>query len=191
MNLFFRLIRIIIHALYRQKLHFLDTGVVTFRVLPLDLDINRHMTNSRYLSMMDLGRTDLLIRTGLARLTWKKKWGGSVLGAATIRWRRGLTPFQKFEIHTRVIGWDEKAFYLDQKVLAQEHVIAHAIVKAIFINRKGSISASDIVDMLGKKDVHTPSPELPEAVKHWKASEDAMREDGYAFAKMHFKNEQE
>ncbi|HBN22843.1 MAG TPA: thioesterase [Holosporales bacterium] len=190
MNLIFRLIRIIIHAFYRQKLHFLDTGIVAFRVLPFDLDINRHMTNSRYLSMMDLGRTDLLIRTGLAQLTWKKKWG-SVLGAATIRWRRGLSPFQKFEIHTHVIGWDEKWFYLDQKILTKDHLIAHAIVKAIFVNREGSIPASTLVDLLGKKGEHTPSPELPEAVKHWTASEDAMREDGYAFAKTHFKNEQE
>ena len=190
MNLFFRLICIILHALYRQKLHFLETGIVTFRVLPFDLDINRHMTNSRYLSMMDLGRTDLLIRTGLARLTWKMKWG-SVLGAATIRWRRGLELFQKFEIHTRVIGWDEKWFYLDQKVVTKEHVIAHGIVKAIFVSRNGSIPAGELVDMLGKKGIHTPSPELPDAVKHWKDSEDAMRQDGYDFARTHFENEQE
>tara|TARA_R110002095_G_scaffold214971_1_gene208040 strand:+ start:1342 stop:1911 length:570 start_codon:yes stop_codon:yes gene_type:complete len=189
MNLFFRLIRIIIHAFFRPKLHFLDTGIVTFRVLPFDLDINRHMTNSRYLSMMDLGRTDLLIRTGLAQLTWKKKWG-SVLGAATIRWRRGLKHFQKFEIHTHVIGWNDKWFFLDQKVLTSEHVIAHAIVKAIFVSREGSISAGDLVDMVGGKGDHTSSPDLPEAVKHWLASEDAMRQDGYDFAKKHFKKQE-
>lgn len=189
MNLFLRLIRILLPAFYRSKLKFLDTGIVTFRVWPFDLDINRHMTNSRYLSVMDLGRMDLLIRTGLAQVTWKKKWG-SVLGAATIRWRKGLKLFQKFEIHTRVVGWDEKWFYLDQKVLSEGHLIAHAIVKAVFVRRGGSIPAIEIVDQIAKGD-SIVSPALPEAVKHWNASEKAMGQEGHNFAKDYFKKEQE
>ena len=186
MNLFFRLIRIIIHAFYRPELHFLDTSIVTFRVWPLDLDINSHMTNSRYLSVMDLGRTDLLIRTGLGKLSWQKKWG-SVLGSATIRWRRGLKLFQKYEIHTRVVGWDDKWFYLDQKILSGGHVISHAIVKAIFVKKGGSLMAKDIVKMVVGDEMSSESPTIPEAILYWNKSEEAMRQEAHAFAADYFK----
>lgn len=186
MNLFFRLIRIIIHALYRPKLHFLDRSIVTFRVWPFDLDINSHMTNSRYLSVMDLGRTDLLIRTGLGKLTWKKKWA-SVLGSATIRWRRSLKLFQKFDLHTHVVGWDNKWFYLDQKIVCDGHVVAHAIMKAIFVKKGGSIMASELVTMLTNDKEISQSPPLPKAILHWNKSEEAMRQEAHVFSADYFK----
>lgn len=185
MNLFFRLLMIIIQGFLRSPLGFMDTSVVTFRVWPLDLDINRHMTNSRYLSIMDLGRTDLLIRTGLAKLTWQKKMG-SVLGSATIRWRLGLTIFQKYELHTKVIAWDDKWFYLDQKVLNENHVVTHAIVKAIFVRKGGSIMAKDLVEMATQGRVSPISPPIPEAVLKWNESEEAMRQEAHTFAAQHF-----
>lgn len=40
----------------RLPLDLLDASVVGFRVWPTDLDINLHMTNARYLSVMDAGR---------------------------------------------------------------------------------------------------------------------------------------
>ncbi len=186
MNLFFRLIRIIIHAFYRPKLHFMDRSIVTFRVCLFDLDINRHMTNSRYLSIMDLGRTDLLIRTGMGKLAWKKKWG-SVLGSATIRWRRGLTLFQKYELHTHVVGWDNKWFYLDQKILSDGHVVSHAIVKAIFVKKGGSLMAKDIVEMVVGDEMSAESPPIPETILHWNKSEEAMRQEAHDFAANYFK----
>lgn len=93
MNLVLRLIRIVFHAFFRPKAGFFDKTTVDFRVWVNDLDLNMHMTNSRYLSVMDLGRTDLLIRAGLAHHFWRHNWQ-AVLGAANLRFRRGLTFFQ-------------------------------------------------------------------------------------------------
>ena len=185
MNLIFRLLRIVIHAFFREKIKIFDTSVVTFRVSPFDLDINRHMTNSRYLSVMDLGRMDLIVRTGLFQHLWKHKWG-SVLGAATVRWRRGLNMMQKYYLHSHVIGWDEKWIYLDQKVLSNDDVICHAIVKAIFVGDKGSLSAHDVMKHIG---VSIESPPLPGAVVSWKKSEECMRQESREFAKRYFSKE--
>jgi len=45
-----------------------DVGRMTFRVVPTDLDVLGHMNNGVYFSLMDLGRIDLMIRTG----AWKR-----------------------------------------------------------------------------------------------------------------------
>lgn len=72
MNLIFRLAKVLITAFFRDRLSLLDESVLEFRVLPTDLDVNLHMNNARYLSVMDLGRLDLLVRAGLfATLVWR------------------------------------------------------------------------------------------------------------------------
>lgn len=179
MNLIFRLIRVVIQAFRGEKLDFFETSIVTFRVGLFDLDMNWHMTNSRYQSLMDLGRTDLLIRTGMARKTWGKGWG-SVLGAATLRWRRGLRPYQRFDLHTHVLGWDDKWFYLDQKFISEGHILAHGIVKAVFVGKEGTVPAPKLVEYVQGKGLE--SPQLPESVLNWNISEEGMRRDAHAFA---------
>ena len=47
---------------------------LTFRVWPTDLDVFRHVNNGRYLSFMDLGRTDLIVRSGLWRAMRAHGW---------------------------------------------------------------------------------------------------------------------
>ena len=60
MNLYFRLLLFMIRVRFRSRLGIWDTSHVTFRVNPLDLDLQRHMNNGRYLSLMDLGRMAFL-----------------------------------------------------------------------------------------------------------------------------------
>jgi hypothetical protein len=57
MNLYFRLFYLLLWEIPRNKLRqsILATSGYQFRVLPLDVDINAHLTNSRYLALMDLG----------------------------------------------------------------------------------------------------------------------------------------
>ena len=51
----------------RPPLEPLGTSVLGFLVWPNDLDVNVHMNNGRFLSIMDLGRFDLSFRTDLGR----------------------------------------------------------------------------------------------------------------------------
>ena len=43
----------------------LDESVIHARVLPTDLDLNLHLNNGRALTLMDLGRVDLMLRMGV------------------------------------------------------------------------------------------------------------------------------
>ena len=51
-----------------SKLSFTDVSRSRFRVWPTDLDILNHMNNGKYLSVMDIGRFDLMQRNGVWQL---------------------------------------------------------------------------------------------------------------------------
>ncbi len=180
MNLLLRLLRVILHAMMRPKLGFFDESVVHFRVYPHDLDINLHMTNSRYLSLMDLGRTDLIIRTGLFDYFRKHKWQ-AILGSANVRFRRALGVFEKFTLHTRVIGWDEKWIYIHQRIESKGHLIASALVKGIFLRKKKKIPTQDLFHAL---QIEQPLKQINPAIEHWLQMEEELRN-------LHLKGEEE
>ncbi|GCB73694.1 hypothetical protein scyTo_0002775, partial [Scyliorhinus torazame] len=86
-------------------------------VLLQDIDFLGHMNNSRYLRECDFARISLYIRNGMFHVTRKLK-ANMVLGAATIRYRRSLRLFEQFKIRSRILCWDEKAFYIEQEFIS-------------------------------------------------------------------------
>jgi acyl-CoA thioesterase FadM len=173
MNLYLRLIRVVLAALFGRRIGMLDDSVVGFRVWPNDLDFNLHMNNGRYLTVMDIGRTDLMIRAGLVGTLWRRRWA-PVLGGATIRYRRSLPAFGRYRLHTRLLGWDEKWLYLDQVFEdAGGATAAHAVVKAVFRRCGGTVPTAEIAAALGWQGA---APKLPDYVLALRDGEDAMRD---------------
>ena len=88
MNLWLRLLHLIVASFFRARLDpSRDVSRLAFRVWPHDLDTSLHMNNGRYWTIMDLGRADLMIRSGLWRAVLREKWT-PVVSAAKIRFRR-------------------------------------------------------------------------------------------------------
>src|SRR3989338_9015257 len=112
MNLFFRLLRLALSLPFKKKLSAMDHSELRFRVLPNDLDIYGHMNNGRYLTLMDLGRMDWIWRTGLDRVTRKNRWN-PLVASSTIRYKKSLRLWETFSLHTRIIGWDDKWFFIE------------------------------------------------------------------------------
>jgi acyl-CoA thioesterase FadM len=166
MNLILRFWRIIIQALFRRHIGVFEDSIVYFRVLPHDLDFNLHMTNSRYLSVMDLARVDRLVRTGLGKLVFQEKWG-TVLGASYIRFRKSLNLFQKYAIRTQVIGVDEKWFYIQHLFEVKGQIVAMGFVKALFLKKGKSIPTKNVIMALGDKDDFKAPPKPPLYIKEW------------------------
>ena len=181
MNLIFRLIGICVMYLYDQRrINPLDISELKFTVWPTDLDANIHMNNGRYLSIMDLGRLDLLVRLNLIKTVFKNKWM-PVLSAVSIRYRLPLNPFQKFNLQTKVVWWDEKWFYMEQRFIIsggnkQDAVAAIAFVKGSFYSkqRKTTIPTSELIPLMGLTDADTP--EQPSYISSWKTAEEDMRD---------------
>ncbi|HEY0712647.1 MAG TPA: thioesterase family protein [Polyangia bacterium] len=146
----------------------LEESVLRFRVMPDDLDFNLHMNNGRYLSLMDLGRTDLVVRAGLLRAAWRRRWR-PVLGGATIRYRRSLRPLQRFELRTRLLGWDDRWFVFEQRFVADGQIYALAIARGVFVGEKAGVPPQETLAAIA---VTIASPALPAYVATWGPADD-------------------
>jgi acyl-CoA thioesterase FadM len=158
MNLIFRLLWLFISASKRKRIGLTDESELILRVLPTDLDINMHLTNARYLSMMDLGRTELIIQTGMLRKVFARRWL-PVVAVANLKFIKQINPFQRFKLITRVIGWDEKWFYIEQRFEANEKLAAVGVIKGLFRSKSGNVSTDEMLRLAGYAG---DAPELPE-----------------------------
>lgn len=163
MNLYLRLVLLALRMLRLPRRGVLDDSRVAFRVMPLDCDLNLHLNNGRYLSFMDLGRIHLIVQMGLMRAILKNGWR-PVLAAAEINFIRPLKPLQAFELVSRVVTWDEKYVYMEQRFEVRGELCAHAFTKGLILGREGRVSNSTVVEVLGHR---APPPEMPEELRIW------------------------
>lgn len=165
MNLYIRLLLLFFKVKRnKQTQGVLETVNMDFRVWPWDCDINMHLTNSRYLAMMDIARTWMTERVGLLSAVLKRRWF-PIVNATAITYIRDIKPWQTFEIETRLVGWDHKYFYIEQKFVSKKGLHAIAYVRGVFRSKKGIVA---IEDMLALVDFEGPAPILPPEVVHWK-----------------------
>jgi acyl-CoA thioesterase FadM len=89
MNLYFRLIWIIGRSFFKPRIDFSDKVVLNLRILPNDLDINRHLNNGRYLTILDFGSIDLFLRSGIL---FRAICNGlrPMIGGLIVTYRKGL-----------------------------------------------------------------------------------------------------
>lgn len=167
MHPIFRTLKMVVTAYRGPQADMLDTSSVTMRVWPNDLDTNMHVNNGRYLTIMDLGRLDMMIRSRTLGLMVKRKWF-PVLGAATVRFKRSLHLFEKFTLKTRILGWDEKWVYMEHRIETDKHLAVIAIVKALFRSKGRSIPSQELAEAFGHDG---PSPTLPDFVEDWRKME--------------------
>ncbi|XP_060682668.1 protein THEM6-like [Hemiscyllium ocellatum] len=133
-------------------------GVVLFQ----DIDFLGHMNNSRYLRECDFARFSLYIRNGIFHVTRKLK-ANMVLGAATIRYRRSLNLFEQFKIRSRILCWDEKAFYVEQEFIS----CRDSFVCATMLCRQNVLYSTPdkLLQTLCKRKVECP--DFPEELQLW------------------------
>ncbi len=158
-------------SLGHSRLGLFEEGRLALRVWPHDLDTNRHMNNGRYLTLMDLGRVDLVARDGLGALLLKHRWQ-PVVAAQTIRYRRSLLPFRRFELCSRTVCWDERSLYLEQRFESHGQLAARAFVRVMFKGPEGTVPPARIAGLLGERP---QSPPMPEDLRRWRESEELAR----------------
>ena len=170
MIVFFRLFTVMIKSWFKKRLGALDESVVTMRVWPNDLDLNMHMNSGRYISVMDVGRINILCRSGVlgrvTRLGWRPLVGGSF-----IRYRRSLRPFEKFTVRSRVLCWDEKWFYFQHIMEKDGQLCAISHVRGLLRGRDGNVSSEQFLTVVGVADL--VSPPIPEFIHSWNAADAA------------------
>ena len=164
MTVFIRLVWALIRSRFKRKLDILDESTFTMRVWPNDLDLNVHMNSGRYLSMMDIGRVEILGRTRLLRKTFGRGWR-PIAAAATIRYRRSLLPFQRFTVRTRVVCWDEKWLYFRHAIEWRGELCAVAYVRCLLRGKEGNVTPAQILELAGRPGAQ--SPPMPDDLAKW------------------------
>jgi acyl-CoA thioesterase FadM len=179
MNLWLRLLWLIATARFRGKLTPpFGTSELPFRVMPHDLDTSLHMNNGRYWTLMDLGRTDLMLRMGLWRAVLKHGWT-PIVSAGKIRFRRELRLWRAFSLKSRILCWSDTWAVIEHRLVSrrdsrEEVVNAVALVRVGLYDRKARafVPIQRMMDVMG---VEAKSPPPSSEVQAFLDAEDAMK----------------
>ncbi len=180
MNLWFRLLWYVLTVRLRPALD-MPHGVsrLVFRVWPRDLDTSLHLNNGRYLTLMDIGRLDVMVASGLWRAVLRHKWT-PVASAIKIRYRREIRLWERFRIETRIVAWDQLNVVMEQVFLFEGgsrdgQIAAQAQFKGGLYDRKVRRFVP-ISDLMRETGVDSPSPEpTPEVEAFLKADDELKR----------------
>ena len=134
-------------------------GRIQLTTLLTDLDLAGHMNNGRYLSLFDLGRFDFFIRSGIWEALTANGWS-TVVGNATISYRKSLRLRKKFIVETAVIAADDRAMYFENRAVVDGEIYASLIVRGRFVKlRGGVVSVSELCEAMGVQLEDIPAPE--------------------------------
>ena len=167
MNLYLRLLWLLTARRFRSRVDPIGPCHTPFRVWPTDLDVFMHVNNGVYLSMMDLGRVDLMARSGLMDKLQSRGWH-PVVTSQTIQYRRSLRLFERFEIVTRVLAWDDKFILVQQEFVRRGEVVATALMRGRFLSRAGNVPMSEIIAMAGNPG---PPTDVSDYARAWNATQ--------------------
>lgn len=175
MNLYLRLLVVMLRNLAREKLHFSHVAESRFRVLPHDLDAFGHMNNGRYLQIIDVARAEWMIQTGVASAIRQQRWS-PILGGGFIRYRFSLGLLQYYRVRTRLLGWDHRWFYLEHAFIdGRERCVAVGVTRAAMRSRCSWIDAHEVAETVSPG---AESPAVPGYVTAWLGLEDEMFRSG-------------
>jgi acyl-CoA thioesterase FadM len=172
MNLYFRLLFVLLKSKVASKIGLLDESRLKYRVWPLDCDINLHLTNARYFSLCDLSRIYYMGQVGVLFNLIKRKWL-PVAQAQEICYFKPINPFQQFEVLTRFTHWDDKYWYTEHRFFTAEKLCAVVQVRGVFVHRRKVLPFHDVVALV---DEEVAVPDKPITVEHWQRLIESKKE---------------
>jgi acyl-CoA thioesterase FadM len=114
------------------------TSRVALTVRWADCDLNLHMTNSRYLAVMDVGRWDLTVRSGVLAQAVRRGLRPTVV-EAHLAFRRELRPGTRYVLDTRVVERRGKAWVFEQLFVVGDRVHAKGEIVVLTVSRGGKV----------------------------------------------------
>jgi len=151
---FFRSLKIVLQQLLKGKLDDnLERVNLPLRVMPWDCDLNMHINNGRYLSILDLARTQLYMATGVVSLLMGRDRWGSVVVSAHIVYRRSIDIFVKYEIESRFLARTDKFLIIEHQFIVNGKPAVLCYVSVAFTDKNGIVETDRFVDDIGLSDL--------------------------------------
>jgi acyl-CoA thioesterase FadM len=154
-----------------SKLTVNDTHISHHYCLPWDIDLWRELNNGRTLTLYDMGRIPLAQRAGLIKALKDNRWTLTMAGVS-VRYRRRIKMFEKIEMRSRAVFWDDKFFYIEQSMWKQDGECAnHALYRSAITSKDGIVPPDQVIAATGQG---IERPDAPDWVQAWIAA-DATR----------------
>jgi acyl-CoA thioesterase FadM len=170
MNLYIRLFWALWRSWHLPRIGIDESIERWVRVWPNDLDLNGHMNNGRYLTMVDQLLIEYFARCGFARVILKNGWR-PMAGGALVSFRKGLRPFERYRLVFEVVGHDAQWNYMRFRFLRRDGTLcAVGYTKGAVVGKQGFVPNREAFEQLG---LAFPDAPLPEPVRHWMAGEQA------------------
>lgn len=167
-NLDFRLIWAIVRGIRLPPIRPGDWIERRLRVWPSNLDVNAHMNNGRYLTIVDLMLTEYFVRTGFARGMISAGWR-PMSGGAFISYRKALRPWQVYRLRFTLAGADTAWNYMRFEFLHRDGTLfAAGYVKGAAVGRRGLVPNMESYARCGLSFLPR---KLPAPVTHWLSAE--------------------
>lgn len=160
---YLRSARVILSAWLGSRIDFDAESVVRMRVWLGDIDVFSELNNGRHLTLMDLGRFDLAVRSGFLRTVHHEGWGLTV-GGASVRFRHRVPPFSRICLRSRVVGHDHRWFYFHQRIEGGDRLCSSALVRTAVIEKGRLVPVARVLEALEMPD---SAPGLPGWVRAW------------------------
>lgn len=156
MNLFFRFLRIFLPAFFSsKKTGMMDLHTIRSAVWIGDHDPMGHMTNSRYSSFTDLGIMNYMGRTGALKAFRKQGWF-PIIQFESLTFHRMMKFPQKFELQTRLVGWQDCYFCFRHQFYSRGKLIAESRMVARLTGRRRLKVTADMVQKVLDLDLESP-----------------------------------
>lgn len=166
MNLFFRLLMILVKSLSTKK-RFGIWGLSTIdsRVGLTDTDETGALSHLRYFSFADLGAIDFLVRSGILAAL-RANGRSPIIVGKTIKHLEPLPRGAKFMFTTRLLGWSGHYSCLKHEILHDGRPVAEGLTIGRFVSIKTAQhpTVEDVAISMGIEDPQTDV--LPEPIMH-------------------------
>lgn len=166
MHLLLRTLLLLFRPPRRPAVSVWESASLPLRVLPTDIDIALHVNNGMYFSLMDLGRFDLMVRSGVWQRMRRRGWT-PVAAGETIAFRKSLQLWQRYSIETRIVGLDTKAIYFEQRMVADGEIYTRAYIATRLVAKGRPVSQEEILREFGAPPADLV---LPEWIHDWRVT---------------------
>lgn len=143
---YLRLIKVVFQSQFKPKMEFGDDNYdkINLMVLPNDIDPFMELNNGRYVTLLDLGRFAFGGRIKMGKFLKENNWSLTIVGTYN-EYRFRLKLFRKFQLKSKIIGYDEKWFYFFQKAERKGKTHMASVVKFAFTNKRGLVLPNEVI----------------------------------------------
>jgi acyl-CoA thioesterase FadM len=140
-----------------------ETHVSRHTCLPWDLDPWRELNNGGTLTLYDLGRIALMVRTGVDATLRSAGWGIAVAGAS-VRYRRRVRALDRIGMRSRLAGRCARFFYFEQAMWRAGEAASGLLVRSAVTGDAGIVATDAVMAAHGAPDWR---PALPAWIGAW------------------------